>query len=239
MKNIIKGKEPSSLTEYRCSLKEENISNPKSARSIFDNYPDKSKELKKSLLEEQGFICCYCMQRIEHKSTTKIEHFKPISIYPRKALDYKNLFVACNGVTSISNDVDKNKIHHCDTSKGDCESKQRTNANKCNLTINPPDCEKYITGYSHHGEIEFLDAVENDINEILNLNNHILKRNRVNTLKAVITEINKITKSRKSLWKVNTIKNKIKHYKDRDSHGKYKPYCQVVIYSLEKRLARQ
>jgi len=239
MKNIIKGKEPNTLVEYRSSLNKEALSNSESARSIFDNYPDKSKGLKKSLLEKQGFICCYCMQRIEDKSTTKIEHFKPISQYPEKALDYNNLFVACNGVISVPNDIDSKKIRHCDTSKGDCEGKQSTSTNKCDLTINPLDCEKYITGYSPNGEIKYLDSVKKDIDEILNLNNEILKRNRANTLKAVICEINKITGNNKHLWKMSLIKKKITDYQNRNKKGKYVPYCQIIIYSLERRLRKQ
>ena len=235
MKNIVKEKEPKTLVEYRCANKS-NLTY-KSARYIFDNYKDKNKVLKQALLEDQGYICCYCMQRIEHKPNTKIEHFKPISKYPEKTLDYNNLFVACNGITtSKSTNKEKKRIRHCDTSKGDCEGEQKTKKDNdnCNLTINPIDGEKYITKYSHNGEIEYLDLVENDIEEILNLNNHILKRNRKATLKAVITEI---TRKRNSAWIVSQIKNKIKEYQEKNKENKYKPYCKVIIYFLEKKLS--
>jgi uncharacterized protein (TIGR02646 family) len=233
MKNIVKEKEPKTLVEYRCA-KKSNLTY-KSARYIFDNYKDKNKGLKQALLEDQGYICCYCMQRIEHKPNTKIEHFKPISKYPEKTLDYNNLFVACNGIiTSESTNKEERKIRHCDTSKGDCEGKQRTKNDSCDLTINPISGEKYITQYSNNGEIEYLDLVKNDIEEVLNLNNHILKRNRKTTLKAVIIEI---TKKRKSAWTVSQIKNKIKEYQEKNGKNKYKPYCQVIIYFLEKRLS--
>ena len=35
-------------------------------------------ELKESLLKEQGYLCAYCMARID-KDHMKVEHFKPRS----------------------------------------------------------------------------------------------------------------------------------------------------------------
>ena len=52
MKRIIKGKEPLCLLKHRLT-KEAN----------YDNYHPKE-PLKKALLIEQGYICCYCMRRI-------------------------------------------------------------------------------------------------------------------------------------------------------------------------------
>ena len=64
--------------------------------NIYDDFPNKTKEgcennetdnLRKSLLEEQGYICCYCMSRIDCKNS-KIEHFKPQSLHRDKQIDY-------------------------------------------------------------------------------------------------------------------------------------------------------
>lgn len=233
MKNIVKEQEPKTLVEYRCTNK--SSLTYKSARNIFDNYKDKNKGLKQALLEDQGYICCYCMQRIGNNPSTKIEHFHPISKYPEKTLDYNNLFVACNGITtSRPTNKEEKRIRHCDTSKGDCEGKKKIKNDSCDLTINPISGEKYITSYSNNGEIKYLDLVENDIEEILNLNNHILKRNRKAILKAVITEI---TRKRNSAWTVSQIKNKIREYQEKNKEDKYKSYCKVVIYFLEKKLS--
>ena len=48
----------------------------------YENY-DKKDELRLALLKEQGFICCYCMRRIQEamEKKMKIEHFKAFSIY--------------------------------------------------------------------------------------------------------------------------------------------------------------
>ncbi len=57
---------------------------------------DKEK-LKVQLLEDQGYICCYCGQRIEHEYHTRIEHVLPKSKYKKLTYDYNNLLVACRG----------------------------------------------------------------------------------------------------------------------------------------------
>jgi uncharacterized protein (TIGR02646 family) len=84
MKRIVKGKEPKSLLEHRLK-----------SFADYDNYPEKDK-LRESLLTEQGYICCYCMQRIDD-SNMKIEHWKSQDDYPELQLDYNNLLGACKG----------------------------------------------------------------------------------------------------------------------------------------------
>lgn len=59
-------------------------------------------ELKRILVEDQGFICCYCGQRIENNHHTSIEHLKPKSKYKEQTLDFDNLFASCEGG---SNDI--------------------------------------------------------------------------------------------------------------------------------------
>ena len=66
--------------------------------------------LRKSLLEEQGYICAYCMNRID-TSNSKIEHIKCRSRYPELELVYNNMVICCKGNT-------ENKLH-CDSSKSD------------------------------------------------------------------------------------------------------------------------
>jgi uncharacterized protein (TIGR02646 family) len=57
-------------------------------------------KLRKSLLEDQGYICCYCGKRIENDSKTPIEHLNPKSTYKNRTYDYINLLASCNGGSS-------------------------------------------------------------------------------------------------------------------------------------------
>lgn len=79
---IVKQNEPKSLEEHR--------NTPGS-----DYYGLDKTELRKSLLEEQGFICAYCMQRIRGADDTKIEHYQPRN--PANELQYTNLLAVCYG----------------------------------------------------------------------------------------------------------------------------------------------
>jgi uncharacterized protein (TIGR02646 family) len=90
MRNIHKNPEPTSLTQHRCNT-----------NTDYDNYAEKD-DLRESLVNEQRWICCYCMQRIyPNLENMKIEHNKSQSPnkFPEKQLDYGNLLGACLGGT--------------------------------------------------------------------------------------------------------------------------------------------
>ena len=53
MKHILKNNEPTSLRIYRDST----------PNATYTGFPSK-KDIQESLLDEQGHICAYCMQRI-------------------------------------------------------------------------------------------------------------------------------------------------------------------------------
>lgn len=55
------------------------------------------KSLKKSLLKEQGFLCCYCQQQIHLNENTQIEHLVARGVDALKMFDYDNLLAACDG----------------------------------------------------------------------------------------------------------------------------------------------
>ena len=77
MKFIVKGNEPAAWKSYR-----------ETSGVDFDAIP----ELKEALLNEQGYICCYCMNGIK-EDNMKVEHYKPRSIYPALKMDYTNLLL--------------------------------------------------------------------------------------------------------------------------------------------------
>lgn len=54
-------------------------------------------QLKSSLVEEQGYICCYCGQRIFKDSNTRIEHCSPKSDNKALTYEYNNLLASCQG----------------------------------------------------------------------------------------------------------------------------------------------
>jgi len=213
MRRINKGNEPPSLLVHR-----------KQKNSNYDNIPKQAKkDLRKSLLKEQGYICCYCMQRIDEKNS-KIEHYKPQK-YEHLQLDYHNLLASCKG-----NEGKNENEQHCDTHKG-----------KREINISPVDknnnCENFIK-YRNNGTIYSDDPnTNNDLKDVLNLNVEILKKNRSSILDQVILEITRV-KGRQAAWPLPFVRKVLAKYEN-SYNGKYIPYCQVVITFLKKRFANE
>lgn len=52
------------------------------------------KDLLDALIEEQGYICCYCGMEISDE-TSLVEHLTPQSSDPHLSLEYTNLLASC------------------------------------------------------------------------------------------------------------------------------------------------
>ena len=215
MKQIFKTKEPISLTTYRAGISKENLKNLEK----FDTAPSNVKdELREKLLEEQGFICCYCMNRVESRSS-KIEHFKPRSLFRVEQLDYTNLFVACLGGQGFSPCEQS-----CDTKKG------KDSLNYISLLS---DIEKSIE-YKKNGFIFSNNQdIDRELTEILNLNHNLLRNNRQEALNQLFSDL------KKRGWDVPTLKSTLEKYKHKNSKGKYRPYCEMIVYFLTKKLKQK
>ncbi|WP_223457660.1 MULTISPECIES: retron system putative HNH endonuclease [unclassified Pseudomonas] len=96
MKRVLKGIEPASFTRWKSSANEEwsptypTLQNPQ------------KRDLHNSLLQEQGFFCCYCGREIDAASS-HIEHFRPQEHYEELALEYHNLHASCLRETTPGN----------------------------------------------------------------------------------------------------------------------------------------
>ena len=208
MRTITKGAEPPSLTAHR-----------KTPHCDYDNYRDKT-ALREALVAEQGGICCYCMGRIENGPTTmKIEHWHSRSHFPAEELDYRNLLGACRG-----GEGQPSHLQHCDTRKGDQE-----------LLYNPADPTHHIETrirYEADGRIRAdEEAFDRQLEEVLNLNVSFLKNNRKKLLDAIL-----------DWWrheKRPVPKARFERERERwaGGSGQLRPYCQVVVWWLEQRLA--
>ncbi len=76
------------------------------ARREFDRL--EKRKLRIEMYREQRSICVYCERKIaEGNPTPRIEHWHPLSLDPRLALHWKNLYLSCPS------------IENCDCAKGD------------------------------------------------------------------------------------------------------------------------
>lgn len=190
-------------------------------------------ELVESLLNEQGYICAYCMRRIPHKDiifkgTTerqtdedhRVEHILSREKHDDKKLEYMNMVICCPGHIGEED--------HCDRLKGSRD-----------LSFSPLD-QKFIDtlSYSTDGTIKSsTPRYDKEINEVLNLNTKLLKQNRKAKWDAVLAQLKTIHKDKE--WKESILRKAFSKYSEMHNEGgvsKHEPYCGIVTYFLEKKL---
>ena len=181
-------------------------------------------ELRQALLEEQGYICAYCMRRIpvrdrlptrndDISETSRIEHIQSRERYPARARDYNNMVICCPGMIDGT--------AHCDRSKANQD-----------ISFTPLD-EKVQSSISYgtkDGAIKSANPTWNgEINTALALNNPLLKRNRLQTLAGIRTVLEK------KKWKKAVLEKRLKEWQG-FKDGQKKPYCGIIIWYLEKKI---
>jgi conserved hypothetical protein TIGR02646 len=208
MKYIRKGREPNSLTQYR-----------QQQGAYYDGYPQKD-ELRDSLVKEQKYICCYCMQRINNSTEKmRIEHWNSQSEFPEQQLIYTNLLGACSG-----NEGQPKNLQHCDVSKGNISIKINPTMSTCEILVK----------FKANGEIYSNDAdINNDLSVTLNLNYQTIVNNR----KAVLDIAYNNLAKHKGIWSKDILQKEIDKWEGKYD-SEYQPYCQIVIYHLKKKVAK-
>lgn len=209
---IKKKREPSELAEYRLTTGATYKDAPKAA-------------WRRSLCEEQGFICAYCMCRISDDNSSKhteshIEHVIPQ--HPQGSepnyqndLNYSNTVAVCPG-----NKCKPPKQQTCDTKRGNREP----------LYANPLKQSVIASiSYKTNGTIWSTDSnIDADLNETLNLNYEQLKNNRlsaVNTMRKMFTRIQPVKS-----WKTIALT-----YKNRLLGTTIKePYLGILVFELDR-----
>ncbi len=231
MKYIKKKKEPTSLTMRR--------NNPDVA--IYEAQED----WQKQLLEEQGYLCAYCMRPIGLKKDSvklaiQIEHY--LSQHLSKSLglnldlQWNNMLGVCNGKSGMK--------AHCDKSEGKKNAQgifiKGKIKGEVQLNVLNPLKEKNsekILSYNVYGEIipntknEYLaQKIIEDLDCILNLNDDRLRQARYDAMdlaKKILKE-----KYPTGNWTSRQIEKEIEDWKTRKD-GKYRPFCQAAIWFLE------
>ena len=214
MRFIQKGNEPLSFSVW----KQQGIDD---CPSTWENFRKPEKlEVLDALLQEQGFICCYCGQAID-RNHSHIEHLQPRTHYPSLSVDYSNLLACCPGYGK--DDRNKAPQAFCGHHKKDKE-----------LPLSPldRDCSTYFR-YSASGEI--FSSVEvskrspaKETIDILALNHTTLQRAREEAIEGILQDIDSF--SNEDLRKLMT------SYDRPDSTGKLEQFCSVIVYTLSQYL---
>ena len=107
MKHIVKQQEPVAFSEWKQLDK-------MAHRPNWDRVPGGIKrDVHLALMQEQGFLCCYCEALVDRKSS-HVEHYRPRSNprYRHMQLDYTNLLGSCGRA------LVKGEPLQCGSSKG-------------------------------------------------------------------------------------------------------------------------
>ena len=190
----------------------------------FDDMPSDVKQiLRDSLLKEQGYLCAYCMSKIDDQHT-KIEHYEPRN--KENELNYKNLLAVCEGNFSGNDE----KHQHCDTKKGNktLEIDPKNKYHISQISYKPNG-----TIYSRNEKINY------DLNVTLNLNDDegYLKNNRKEALSALLKKIKQIKDKVKNKNAIlEYLKKTLNFYTSLDEKGELQPYCGILIEYLEKKI---
>jgi len=140
MRKIQKAVEPKSVTQWKAQANEDwqpsyaTLQNPQ------------KRELHLSLLDEQGYLCCYCGRRIGPEDS-HVEHFRPQELFEALELDYQNLHASCIRQTNPGSPL------HCGHHKGNWFDER--------LYISPleEECEERFS-YLLTGEIKSADGTD-------------------------------------------------------------------------------
>lgn len=192
-------------------------------------------KLRKSLLEEQGYICCYCEKAIGRGSDIdcNIEHFMPrhpdnkfLNSEEREQcrnaqLDYTNLFVSCLG-------EDVGSIDHCNHKKD--------NWFDFNLCVSPADATiSSLFGFRMSGKIFAIgsDIRAEAMKNHLNLNSYTLIEQRKRAYDMMMElEFEDEALLSDDLYIIDTIAV----YEQMDTEKKYAPFCSMITYCLRHEL---
>jgi uncharacterized protein (TIGR02646 family) len=185
--------------------------------------------VKESLLNEQGYICCYCQQSIKLNEQSIIEHFIARATDATKMFDYDNLFACCDGgqkERTEQNSDEENNQHievipkYCGHARGNIE-----------VLINPLDinCEthfayEFIESPDDKPEVsikELSDSGKQAI-QVLNLDNKVLRKMRGEFIAGFIDGIS-----------IEEIEELLPQIKQKNEDGKFQPFCAVLEYVLK------
>ena len=209
---IQKTEEPGSLLRYK-----------KQSHAYYDGYANKE-ELRETLLRDQGYLCAYCMRRIENnRDTMKIEHWKAQKNLESESekLDFRIMLAVCDGCRGS-----KDQYTTCD---------EHRHGNK--LYVNPLDKEMMKTiGYNRDGTIKSDDArIDYDLNRVLNLNCIQAPSRIVQNREAIYKECKKRLQKMQQTgrWKRSILQRVLQKYEQTED-GRKQEYLGVPVYLLNK-----
>jgi hypothetical protein len=234
MKHIIKNinNAPNALTKYR-----------RTPNAAYDGYIDTDEStgeksvLKKALADEQGWICCYCMNTLKIGEIT-VEHYIPQSRH--EASPYSEQEHRQNELNYI------NMLASCHTKLRDC-SKERGNKPLYKLDPRQAESSERIVKYNT-ADGSIMAAFDNDsmtqdeLDKVLQLNTKELKNARKTVMDEAMKQLQEKKNLRNRTWTKADFDALIAHYsqtyRNKDGNLAYKRFCSAIVFAFERRKQR-
>lgn len=180
-------------------------------------------DILKDLLEEQFYLCAYCMRSISLENS-QIEHIigqnyrdeKNNDIGKIEDTNYDNMLAVCKGIFC------KNETH-CDSSRSKYQDKKPL------LSISPlnkldmNNIKFTQSGKIYYGNLDEYIEENEYLNKVLNLNCISILEERKNIIKAV-----KLSLVRHK-FNIKFVQNELEYWQNRNQK-----FCQVAIFLLKK-----
>ncbi len=236
MKFIKKQTSPAAFEAWKLANNPKNWNDLKNAPADPESgvvYFSKS-DLRKILVAEQGFLCCYCQQQIDFSEKTSLEHFFPKDgadkiLGKTLMFDYQNLLAVCDG-----GQFDKGKVVPRQTF---CDR------HKLEKTIPlSPIFENIESRFSFIqtavDKIEIISSAADDSEvektiKILNLNAEILQKRRGSMIAGLIFQDQEMTKLISSDDAKKLLNFFEKEIASRQPEDKFPVFCTVQIHFLK------
>lgn len=231
MKYIRKGNEPAKFSDWKAQANA-------NWQPTWDALRGSEKSaVLQALLQEQGYLCCYCGMRISLNSS-HIEHFKPRKHFPELALDYNNFLSSCPGEGEDNEGKDNAEVIHQNLDPKQSEvprlgehcGHQKASWYDPDLTVSPqnPNCGAYFR-YTGLGEV--LPATDQKLNaaalktiQQLRLDHPRLEASRRSALQGIMAVVSDLPPS--------DLQKLADSYEQADTEGKYVRFCGAVTYLL-------
>ncbi len=222
MRFIDKSQEPQTLNNLK------NIRYTK-FKPQFDNLPPAViADIMRTLLYDQGFLCCYTLDEITPETAILI-HFNPIEHFPDQELDYSNMFLALRQPEKLPPQYQVGYMAKRDTIIPDYISDRRCAGYFRYNTLGEiipagtfrtvKKCRDNFRKLSPEQQTLFCTI------EVLNLNAERLKQQRKAIMQEVLTLARKVSKSQ--------IAKITKKLEERDQQGRFRRFNEVMIYFLK------
>jgi uncharacterized protein (TIGR02646 family) len=189
------------------------------------------------LREEQGGICCYCQQKINHYQGTNIESSHNEHLFPEKGknntkkerqTEYVNLYACCNYSKGM-----KKSQQHCGEAKHDEVIYEFVKWVDCNTHFKY-NSKGEITPQGSYNTLDEFEANESNLTfkqkealnaiKILNLNQSSLVQKRKKEQTVLFEILTKLTKSQ--------VKEKIQEF---NNERPYKQFVDMLLYYMKQK----